>query len=98
VAWNAHHALRYAAWGTEGAPHAHDFLMSPDKHTASFARDGLDRSGFRKVYMEYFAAGATVHPDALFLDSAQVPAVCNCDRMVALFALKPTHWVRPDAS
>jgi hypothetical protein len=27
-----------------------------------------------------------------------VPAVCNCDRMVALFAVKPTHWVRPDAS
>jgi hypothetical protein len=98
MGWNVARALSSASWGTRQLPKEHDFLMVPDHHTAEYARTGLDRSGFCREYTAKVAAasGQHVSPGALTVPSGQVPAICNCDRMVAVCAVGGINWVRPE--
>jgi hypothetical protein len=98
MGWNVVRALSSASWGTRQLPKEHDFLMVPDHHTAEYAREGLDSSGFRREYTKHVGvpSGTPVHPGALTVPSGQVPAISNCDRMVAVYAVGGIKWVRPE--
>jgi hypothetical protein len=92
--FNRHNALGLLRWGTQEQPRVHDYLMTVDAHTASWARHGLDRGAFKATYAGINATRAGRMVMAAEDAKYQVPGVCNTKAFVAIANVEGNHWVR----
>lgn len=94
--FNRHNALGLLRWGTQEQEWLHDYLMTVDHHTASWAEEGLDRGAFKATYAGTRGNATRAARMVMAAEDAkyQVPGVCNTKAFVAIANVEGNHWVR----